>query len=191
MNYLKRLKCWQAMALAVLITVSMSCNSDDPEMINEEELITTVNVNFANNGTDDVVTGTFRDLDGPGGEAPTISGVTLDTNATYTVTLEFLNEAETPVEDITAEVREEDLDHQVFFIIGGNINITYAYGDQDRQGNPLGLTGSLTTNVAGNANIQVVLIHEPNKSSNGVSDGNLANAGGEEDIRVQIPIEVQ
>ena len=192
MNYLKKLNPKLLLALCIAASLSLACGSDDPEPPNEEELITTVNVTFTNNGqTDEAVTGTFRDIDGPGGEAPTITGVQLSANSSYTVTVEFLNESETPAEDVTAEVREEDLDHQVFFVIGGNIGITYSYGDQDSQGNPLGLTGTLTTTVAGNADIQVVLVHEPVKSNVGVADGNLANAGGEEDIRVQIPVVVQ
>ena len=56
---------WQVfLALAILITVA-SCSSEDPEPVNEEELITTVRVTFTNTqDATDVVTATFTDLDG-------------------------------------------------------------------------------------------------------------------------------
>ncbi len=180
---------WVAIALLLAGT---ACSSDDPEMVNEEELITTVNVTFTNTAmASDVVNVSFRDLDGPGGTDPVIGDLTLSANAEYSFTIEFLNEQETPAEDITAEVREEGTDHQIFFLRGGNANIVTAYGDQDTNGNPIGLTGTATTGDASNGTFGIVLIHEPNKSSTGVSDGNINGAGGEEDIRVQFDLSIQ
>ena len=192
MNYLKRLNPKLLLGLALVGTIAMACDSEETVSPDEPAQITTVIASFANDQTDDVVTGSFRDLDGPGGESPSISGVTLDADARYTVTLQFLDERETPADDITDEIREEDLEHQVFFVIGGNIGIRYAYDDVDRQGNPLGLRGKLTTTAStGNASIQVILIDQPNKSLNGVAEGDLNNAGGVENIRIQLPISVQ
>lgn len=191
MNYLNKLNPKVLLALCIAVCLSFACGSDEPQGPDEVDIITTVNVRFENDATDDVQTGTFRDIDGPGGESPAITGVTLDANSSYTVRLEFLNESVSPTDDITAEIREEELDHQVFFVIGGNIGITYSYGDQDSQGNPIGLTGTLTTVQAGNADLQIVLVQQPVKSNTGVADGNLANAGGEENIRVQIPVRVE
>lgn len=176
----------------LLLCVGSACSSDDPEEVNEEELITTVNVRFTNVAmASDVVNVSFRDLDGPGGNDPVIGALALSANATYSYTLEFLNEQSTPVEDITAEVREEGTDHQVFLIKGGNANIETAYSDQDTDGNPIGLTGTVTTGDASNGTLSIVLVHEPIKSVTGVADGNIAGAGGEEDIRVQFILSIQ
>jgi hypothetical protein len=179
-------------ATLVLLIAGTACNSEDPEPVNEEELITTVTIRFTNNGmTDEVVTASFRDLDGPGGNAPVIDDIALNANASYSYEIEFLNEQESPAEDITTEVREEGLDHQVFIIAGGNADISTTYGDQDTNGNPIGLTGTVTTGVAGSGTFDIVLVHEPNKSATGVSAGNISAAGGEEDIRVQFSLSIQ
>ncbi|GAB5527259.1 MAG: hypothetical protein Roseis2KO_51310 [Roseivirga sp.] len=176
----------------VVLLAGTACSSDDPEMVNEEELITTVNVTFTNTAmASDVVNVSFRDLDGPGGTDPVIGDLTLSANAEYTFTIEFLNEQETPVEDITAEVREEGTDHQVFFLIGGTANIVTTYGDQDTNGNPIGLIGTATTGDASNGTFAIVLVHEPTKSATGVNAGNIGGAGGEEDIRVQFDLRIQ
>lgn len=176
--------------LAVLVFTG--CDSDDPDPVDEPELITTLNVTFTNTAdASDVVTASFRDLDGEGGNDGVTTNPTLSANAAYTVMVEFLNEADTPAEDITAEVREEDEEHQVFFITGSGLNFTYAYGDQDADNNPVGLTGTATVGAAGSGTLDVVLVHEPTKSATGVSNGDITNAGGEEDIRVQFTVTIQ
>lgn len=178
--------------VAAFVSTAVSCNSDDPEPVNEEEVITTMNVTFTNTqNAADVVTASFRDLDGPGGNNGTTTNPTLTAGATYTVTIEFLNETETPAEDITEEVGEEDDEHQVFYIAGSALNLTYAYGDQDGNGNPVGLTGTATIGAASTGTLDVVLVHEPNKTAAGVSTGDITNAGGEEDIRVQFTVTIQ
>jgi hypothetical protein len=179
-------------ALVLLLLVATSCDSDDPEPVNEEELITTLNVTFTNtSNASDVVTATFRDLDGEGGNDGVTTNPTLSANTTYTVRVEFLNESETPAEDITEEVAEEDDEHQVFFITGAGLNFTYTYGDQDGNGNPVGLIGTGTTGDASSGSMDVVLVHEPTKTAAGVSNGDISNAGGEEDIRVSFTVTVQ
>jgi hypothetical protein len=62
------------------------------------------------------VTMTSRDLDGDGPNVPvvTVSGDLL-VNTTYSGAVSFLNESVTPVDDITVEVKEEGLEHQLFF----------------------------------------------------------------------------
>ena len=187
-----KLKISSIFAAIMLVVISMSCGSDDPEPVNEEEVITTMNVTFTNTmDASDVVMAQFRDPDGEGGNDGTITNPTLSANATYTVTIEFLNETETPAEDITEEVAEEDDEHQVFYIAGTGLNFTYAYGDQDGNGNPLGLTGTATIGDAGSGTLDVVLVHEPAKDAAGVSEGDITNAGGEEDIRVSFTVTVQ
>lgn len=182
-----------AIFLIASFSFATSCSSDDPEPVNEEELITTVTVTFTGTGTTTgSVVATFRDIDGPGGNAPEITNpVTLQANGTYSVRVEFLNEAESPVEDITEEVSEEADEHQVFFVASSGLNFNYAYGDTDADSRPLGLLGTVTTGAASSGTLEVILIHEPNKTAQGVSAGNPANAGGETDINVSFNIAIQ
>lgn len=179
------------LGMFLMLSVFTACDSDDPEPVNEEELITTVELTFTNdNDASDVRTASFTDLDGEGGNDPIIDNISLMANATYTLTVKFLNEEETPAEDITEEVEEEDEDHQVFYVATG-AEFTYAYGDQDSNQNPLGLTGTVTTGAASNGTLQVILIHEPNKTAAGVRDGDPTNAGIESDIDVTFNLSIQ
>ena len=177
------------LALPLLLT---SCDKDDPIIPNEEELITTVNYKLDPGNIDaSIVTLSFVDLDGDGDMAPTITmDGTLHANTVYSGSIELLNEAESPAEDITEEVQAEDEDHQLFFesTMDGLV-ITYA--DQDADGNPVGLSTTLTTGAAGSGSLTIILRHEPVKDAAGVSAGDITNAQGETDIQVTFPIDVQ
>ncbi len=174
-------------------TLFFSCSDDDePEPVNEEEVITTMTVTLTPQGGGTAVTLRTRDLDGDGPNAPvvTVSGP-LTSGLTYDGTIELLNEMETPAEDITEEVEEEDDEHQFFFIVGGSLDVDTDYSDQDGDGNPIGLSFTLTAGGASTGNFTVVLRHEPDKDAAGVSDGDINNAGGETDISQDFPVEVQ
>ncbi len=167
-----------------------ACEKDDPVIPDEPELITTLNYILTPAGGGAVITLSFQDLDGDGGNAPTIMGGTLTANQTYTGVLELLNEAESPVENITKEIEEENVEHQ-FFFQSDISNLTITYNDQDTEGNPIGLSSTLITEAAASGSITITLRHEPNKSASGVAQGDLTNAGGETDIEVTFPIDVQ
>ncbi len=163
--------------------VFTSCSSDDdnPTPVNEEEVITTMTLTLTP-AAGAVVTLQTQDLDGDGPNAPVINiSGPLAANTTYTGSIELLNETETPAEDITAEVQEEDDEHQFFFSTTGSVTGT-AYTDQDGNGNPIGLAFTLTTGAAGAGTVMVTLRHQPNKTAAGVSEGDITNAGGETDI---------
>ncbi len=179
--------------LALFFTATLflaSCSSDDDnEPINEEEVITTLNVALTGGSTPIALT--FRQLDESVAPTITVSG-TLDPNTTYTGIITVLNELENPVDNITLEIEEEDDEHQFFYSAGGGINISnFTYLDFDGDGNPLGLRFSFDTGDASSGNLTITLRHEPNKDAAGVSDGQIANAGGETDIEVTFPLEIQ
>ncbi len=179
-------------AIPFFISLS-SCSKDEPEdpiIPNEEEVITTLQYTLTpdNGGTPVVLS--FQDLDGDGGDAPIITGGTLDANSLYNGVLVLLNELESPAEDITEEIEEEALDHQFFYQTSlSDIDITYA--DMDNNGNPIGLSTLVTTTNASSGTLTIILRHEPNKDASGVSDGDISNAGGETDIEVTFDVEVQ
>lgn len=172
-----------------LIAISFSaCSSDDaPTPVNEEEVITTLTATLSADGVT-TVTLTSRDLDGDGPDAPVITvSEDLAANTMYTGSLDLLNETESPAESITEEIEEEDDEHQFFF---SSSLVSTSYTDMDGDGNPVGLEFTLTTTDAGTGNITITLRHEPTKDASGVSDGDIANAGGETDISVTFPITV-
>ncbi|WP_323756745.1 hypothetical protein [Roseivirga sp.] len=187
-----RIKLYYLAVFAALLTTT-ACGSDDPEPVNQEELITTLRVTFTGTGPNEgeTVVATFTDLDGTGGDDPVITNpVELTANGTYDVSVVFLNEAESPAQNITLEVNAESDEHQVFFV-ANNINFTYQYGDEDVNEQPIGLTGSVLVGAAGTGTLQVLLIHEPDKDASGVSTGSPTNAGGETDISVTFNVSIQ
>ncbi|MFT4970369.1 MAG: hypothetical protein ACI9O4_002125, partial [Chitinophagales bacterium] len=123
-------------------------------------------------------------------DAPIISGGILSANESYVGTLVLLNETENPADNISLEVEEEGDEHQ-FFFQSTLSDVSVAYNDQDVNGNPIGLSSTLTTANVGTGSLTITLRHEPNKFASGVSNGALSNAGGETDIEVTFPFDVQ
>lgn len=178
--------------LLLSVTVLFSCSdSNDPEIVNEEEVITTLIATLTPQGGGTAVILTSRDLDGNGPNDPveSVNG-NLSANTTYTGEIQVLNELENPAEDITLEVKEEADEHQ-FFITPSNNIATIMYTDSDGNGDPIGVEFTLTTGAAGSGNLTITLKHEPNKAGVGVSDGDITNAGGETDVERTFSITVQ
>ncbi len=181
--------------VAFLVLIQ-GCDDDEmtpPDPPNEEEVITTLRMTLTPTAGGDNVVFQFQDLDGDGGNTPIVTDsilTILAENTEYTAVMTFLNEAETPAEDITLEVEEEALEHQVFFQ-STVPNMAITYGDTDADGNPLGLINQVQTGAAGNGTLTVTLIHEPMKDAAGVSDGDITNAEGEVDIEVTFDVIVE
>lgn len=174
----------------LLASLVISCQKDDPEIPNEEELITTLIYTLTPENGGDAVIFSFSDLDGDGGEQPILNAQPLATNTVYNGVLELLNEQETPAESISQEVEEEAEEHQFFY--STNVStLLISYNDEDSNGSPVGLRTKMTTGGAGSGNLTITLRHEPNKSANGVGEGDLTNAGGETDIEVVFDVTIQ
>lgn len=173
--------------LVVAAAFLASCDPAKPTDPHEEELITTVTVDLVADGTSAQFS--YVDIDGDGGNDPTVTADNLQANTTYTGSITLLNESETPAEDITAEVSAEAVDHQFFFAHGANITTTYT--DQDADGNPVGLAFTLVTGDASSESFTVTLRHEPDKTGTDVADGDITNAGGETDIEVTFNFDIE
>jgi hypothetical protein len=169
----------------LIFTACSDHHDDDTDHGSDEELITTVRYTLANGN--DIVTLTFSDPDGEGGNngTYTVSG-NLTANMTYTGIVELLNETESPAEDVTEEVKAEADVHE-FFYTSDVSGLAITKTDTDGNGNPLGIETSLTTVRAGLGTLTIVLKHEPTKPNNGSS----ASAGGSTDVEVVFNITVQ
>ncbi|WP_299836643.1 type 1 periplasmic binding fold superfamily protein [uncultured Tenacibaculum sp.] len=178
--------------LFISALVFTGCSDDDtPDEVVEEEVITTMTITLSATGQTDVVLRS-QDLDGDGPNAPvlTVSGP-FAANTTYTGSIVLLNETESPAENITEEIEEEDEEHQFFYTATG-VNATFAYaGPNDENGNPVGLNFTLTTGAASTGSLGFTLRHEPMKTATGVSTGDITNAGGETDIETTFNVTVQ
>lgn len=175
-------------AIAITGLVFTGCSSDDdaPAPVNEEEVITTLTITLVPTVGGATVTLQSRDLDGDGPDAPVITNGTLVANTTYTGSVVVLNETETPAENITLEVIEEDLEHQFFYDAAAGLNVTTDGFNSDADGNVLGTTFTVTTGDASTGAYTVTLRHEPTKPNTG-----LADAGGETDIEATFTVTIQ
>jgi hypothetical protein len=166
-----------------------SCTDDDAvTIINEEELITTVELELTNSAdATNVVLFKSVDIDGEGPDDPviTITG-TVNANSTYLGAVRFLNESIAPSEDITEEVIEESNEHEVFYT-SSITDLTITKTDLDVNGNPLGVLTTFQTGAIGTGTLILVLRHEPIKPN----DDTLIGAGGETDAEVSFTFEVE
>lgn len=187
---MKTLKSIYLLPLLTLFLAACSNDDDTPEIINEEEVITTLTATLIPvNGP--TITLTTRDLDGDGPNEPVVTvSRNFSANTTYTGSLNILNETVSPAESITNEIEEEGTQHQFFFQASNNV-ATFTYTDSDANNQPIGLNFSLTTGNAGNGTVTIILRHEPNKSASGVEEGNIANARGETDLSVTFNVTIE
>lgn len=159
-NYFKKYSIYALLLVGIMFT---GCKKDEaaPEPENEPETITDVKLVFTNvNDANDVVTARAQDPDGAGvQELAILDEINLGVGKTYTLTYEIFNNLDTPGEDIGAEIKDEDDEHQFFFSFStdafssptGNGNIDTAsdpinYNDTDGT-NPVGLSTTWTTST--------------------------------------------
>jgi hypothetical protein len=184
---MKNVKIVTKLIIAILLFNSCSDYHDLPEVIHEEELITTITITLNPESEGTKVTLQKRDLDGDGPDAPTfaVSG-NLVPGVTYNGSIELLNETESPAEDITEEVEKEDLDHQFFYTIASDLDVVIDNANLDSKGNILGTEFKLIAGAASSGLLTVTLRHEPTKPNTG-----LVDAGGETDIEASFNVVVE
>ena len=174
-------------ALLASTLIFASCSDDDntPDPVNEEEVITTLTVTL-DSGSDTVVM-QYQDLDGDGPDAATVTvSGSLNANTTYDGSIVLLNETESPAENVTEEIEEEDDEHQFFYTVGSGLDVDTEYANFDGDGNPLGTLFVLNVGSASSGGLTFTLRHEPNKPNTG-----LENAGGSTDIEVTFDVTVE
>jgi len=157
-------------------------NKDDaptPQAPNEQEQITTLHL-IVKEGSTLVDTFSFKDLDGPGGNAPTLETINLTAGKTYSALLLLLDQSKMPADTISKDVEEEKNEHQFFYAVT-MANLSVQYNDVDDNGVPLGLKTLMTTAGASTGTLKVTLKHQPNlKPKTGNGDSSL----GETDVEV-------
>jgi len=185
--------------LALAAFAFASCESEDPVIENEEEVITDVTLSFTEINTSGTPIGTkvsFKASDPQGielGTAPTIETVRLTKGKNYRMEITVSNAIAN--EDITAEILAEGDEHQFYFLgtaFVGSPPLTIVYDD------PSGELIGLRTKVAvaaspgfNNAIMRVILRHDLNKGFAGANNPNFQNfeqAGGESDLDIDFPL---
>ncbi len=196
------------LSLVAPIALFAACGDPEGELQDdhggdEQEVITTLRLTLTSEGGGDAVTATFQDLDGDGGEEPTITNPTLAANTTYDVTVSILNETVDPSDeeyDIGAEVKAEAEEHQFFYtgpgITDGLLTWTTTDVESDYTENngddlPLGLAGTLATGDAGSGILTVTLKHQPPVNGVAVKTATSGINDGETDVAVDFNVNVE
>lgn len=170
-----------------------SCDDDDPDPVDEEELITTLKIVLEPVGKNQTVTGTFSDTDGDGGNPPTANTLRLEANTTYNATITLLDETKTPAANLTSEVEEESDEHELFYQTLDNLVLAITKTDRDNSQRPLGLKAQVVTTTTSSGKLRITLKHQPNLKV-GANEPNREQTGltrGETDIQAEFPVIVE
>ena len=172
---------------ALTNTLTSCSDDDDPDPVLEEEFITNLTLTFTNtaDATDSVVLfSTAPDGFEDGTSTENIVG-TFSAGATYSLSLEILNEQEDPADDILNDDIIPEADEHFFAYAVNGINLTMTRDASDIAGPDGSKLGVNTTWVAGaisNGNLQIRLIHEPTTVDD--SDEFGSATGGSEDFNI-------
>lgn len=149
-----------------------------PPNPNDEELITTMQINFTDSaGMQMPVSAIYRDIDGDGGNAPIQwDSIKLKANTTYFATILLLDETKTPIDTISNEVIDEAQDHLFCFTPNG-IHTNVIRTDKDQNNLEIGLQTKWITNAQSTGSVQIVLRHQPN-----IKNGSCALGASDLDI---------
>ncbi len=181
-------------------------DEDDHDHDHDHGLVTALIIEFTDSsGTSAAFTWADPTADG---SDLTIDPIELVAGESYDVSLQVLNQLEDPVEDVTVEILEQAEEHQFFFtgtaVMGPASEssaavLEHAYSDTDAEGNPLGIDNIFEALDAGNGDMDVTLRHLPPESgaptkvsglAETVMSGGFSAIGGDNDIQVTFPVQV-
>jgi hypothetical protein len=172
--------------LVGIIGILSNCGDvENPPSPNEEELITTVRLEFTNkNDVNDKLSFVFSDPDGDGGNPPIQTDtVRLKSSTSYILNISFLDESNpNNIIDITDEIREEGADHLICLttVLSG---LTLVSQDLDENNLAIGLVHEVSTGISENGTMTISLKHQP-EIKNGSCDV------GETDVEVSFVTEI-
>lgn len=177
--------------LAILVVLTLAITSCKKEKTEEEdndnEMITTVRVQLTEEGTSNVLTFNWKDIDGQGGEAPVIDDIVLKANTVYTASLVFLDESKTPAENITEEIEEEGDVHRIYY--NTPTGLTVGNLDTDENGLPLGINSTWTTTNAATGTLQIILRHYGSGGKEASDPANSSKSSPDADVSFSLIIE--
>jgi len=177
--------------LLALLIVTSACKKEEVEPGDDNELITTVKLEFKPITNSALPTKSFfwRDVQGDG-VADSVDPIVLEKNTTYEMNVSLLDETKKPVFDISKEIENESDVHLFVFKSNplGLLNIQIK--DLDKNGKPIGLRSEAKSQfVAGTGKFTVILKHQPPVNGKAVKTG--GEEGGSTDVDVTFPITIQ
>lgn len=170
-----------------LIQCIISSCSKDPHSHNDQESINKITVALVSANHSAMFS--FEDKDGDGGLSPILKADSLETNQTYTATINVFKFENNAWIETTEEILREGIDHQFFFASTTN-GLETTYTDLDANGRPIGLKNTWITKAAATGKLKLTLLHGPNKSAIGAATGDKTNAGGETDVEIEWDVKI-
>lgn len=179
----------QLILILYLVFIFGGCGKkEEPAPEDENELITTVRLKFTESGTTTTQTFEWKDLDGDGGNAPTITSVILRSSRTYKLDVEFLDESTTPAINKTTEIQTKADQHLVVLAPSPSSLFSYTPTDKDSRNFPIGLTGTVVTSSTNMGTLRVQLRHHPPINGQPVKNGTVIP--GSDDVNVTFSLTV-
>ncbi|MBL7890085.1 MAG: hypothetical protein JNL24_11045 [Bacteroidia bacterium] len=182
------------LAMIIAGSIFTGCKKDEdtvptpPAPTNEGEVLTTFTLYFTDSANSaNVVSATFRDPDGDGGNPFTqFDSIHLQANKTYYAQVVILNETASPADSISNEILEEANDHLFFYTVtGANAAVTITDLDTNTPTPlPLGLQTKWRTGAVSMGSTQIILKHQP-----GVKDGTFTPGSTDIDLTFQTEIQ--
>jgi hypothetical protein len=174
---------------ALLFSCKKDEKKNDPAPEAENEIITTVIIEFKDSVSNTSTVYQWENLGGYGlGSTITVDTIKLSTAKTYLASVLLLNKTNpAAVDTISNEVMELKNEHQFFYESSANLTLTSSYltTDKDDNGVPVGLFPKFKTGISSEGNLQVILKHQPGvKPKTGNGDKNQGSA----DIDVIFPV---
>ena len=164
-----------------LTSLLLSCKKDEVVPTDDNELITTVELTFSD-ANKKISTFSFQDKDGDVKTPPEkFDKITLDKNMSYSLEIKVYDETKNPKVDITEQIKLESDVHLFVFKIDPTGLCSLKATDKDKNGLPIGLLSSGTTqNAVGAGKFNLILKHQPPINGKAVKTGN--ESGGSSDI---------
>ncbi|MDW8274188.1 MAG: hypothetical protein RMJ53_08180 [Chitinophagales bacterium] len=155
-------------SLIVFLTIALFLDSCKPdEHKHGQENVTTIRIKLVKSGSNQSLTYSFRSL---GGNV-TKDTIILESNSTYSASIQLLDESKSPAEDLTPEIKEESNDHQFFYIPSPSDLIEITNLDKDKKGMNFGLNATWKTFVSKSGTLKIVLKHYHGNKSNDPAKG--------------------
>jgi len=175
-------------AFFAFLVLATSCSKEEVEPGDDNELITTVKLEFKPITNTTLPTKSFfwKDTQGDG-VMDSVDPIELDKNTTYEMKVSLLDETKKPVFDISKEVEEEGDVHLFVFKSNPLSLLSVQIKDLDKKGMPIGLLSEVKSQfVAGSGKFNVILKHQPPVNGKAVKTGN--EEGGSTDVDVTFPV---
>jgi hypothetical protein len=174
-----------------LLAISTSCSKEDVEPEDDNELITTVKLEFKPVTNSSLPTKSFQWKDTQGdGVMDSVDPIELEKNTTYEMKVSLLDETKKPAFDISEEVEEEGDVHLFVFKSNPLSLLSVQIKDLDKKGMPIGLRSEVKSQfAAGTGKFNVILKHQPPVNGKAVKTGN--EEGGSTDVDVTFPVTIK